>query len=235
MTIKKKLAKKKIVKKKAAIKKVVKKQPVKKKPVVKKKAPPKRKVVKKKVRARTRRLGPVPKYHLNHQSWDKVKIVELICEQLSTSSCGLEKICREDDDLPTTSSVLSWFNEENKVGGGPLLDMYRAGKRLQADYMADETIEIADTGVYEDLVIDGVPVVVNGEIVKTMTPAAVNHARLRVDARKWAASKLEPRKYGDKLELSGNPDRPLAGLSDEQLAIRRKQLEDKLAEHNGAD
>ena len=244
MTIKKKVPpKKKVVKKKVAPKrKVVKKKAPIKKRVVKKKtrtttgtARGKKKApVKKKVRARARRLGPVPKYHLNHQAWDKNKIMEIVCERLSTSAHGLDRICREDNDLPTTASILSWLSEENKGGGGPLLDMYRAGKRLQADYMADETIDIADNDVYEPLVIDGEPVVVNGKVIKTITSAAVNHARLRVDARKWAASKLEPRKYGDKLELSGNPERPLSGMTEEQLIARQKQLEAKLLE-NGPD
>lgn len=34
--------------------------------------------------------------------------------------------------------------------------------------------------------------------------------RLKFDARKWTASKLLPKKYGDKLELSGDPQSPLA-------------------------
>lgn len=33
--------------------------------------------------------------------------------------------------------------------------------------------------------------------------------RLQVDTAKWALSKKLPKKYGDKLELSGDPDRPL--------------------------
>jgi len=222
MIAKKKTRKKRVVKKKVIKKKVIKKR------VVKKKVVKKRKVVKKKVRARVRRLGPIPKYHINHQAWDKHKVMKIVCERLSTSSRGLDRICRVDDNLPTTVSILSWFNKENAEGGGPLLNMYRAGKKLQADYMADETIYIADNDVYEPVVIDGVPVVIDGEVIKIITPAAVNHARLRVDARKWAASKLEPRKYGDKLELSNDPERPLGTLTDEQLIIRQKQLEAKL-------
>jgi len=31
-------------------------------------------------------------------------------------------------------------------------------------------------------------------------PENINRSRLRVDARKWAASKLAPRKYGDRVE-----------------------------------
>jgi hypothetical protein len=34
--------------------------------------------------------------------------------------------------------------------------------------------------------------------------AMVQKQRLRVDTRKWLLSKLAPKKYGDKLELSGD-------------------------------
>lgn len=209
--------------------------------VVKKKAPPKRKVAKKKVvkkkvpaKKRVRNKKPIPKYHLNHQSWDKTAVIKILCERIASSSKGLKTICDDDKDLPSISCFMNWFDAEAKAGGGPLLERYARAKEMQADYMADEIIDISDNQVSEPLCIDGVPVVVKGELIRVTTPASVNHARLRTDNRKWVASKLKPGKYGDKLELSGNPDRPLAGMTDEQLALRRKQLEDKLAEH-GAD
>ena len=41
------------------------------------------------------------------------------------------------------------------------------------------------------------------------TAVEVAGLRLMSDNRKWLLSKLAPKKYGDKLELSGDPDRPL--------------------------
>jgi hypothetical protein len=38
---------------------------------------------------------------------------------------------------------------------------------------------------------------------------AVQHQRLRVDARKWLLSKLAPKRYGDRLEVAGDPDAPM--------------------------
>ena len=37
----------------------------------------------------------------------------------------------------------------------------------------------------------------------------VQRDRLRVDSRKWIASKLKPKKYGEKLELAGDKENPL--------------------------
>ena len=39
--------------------------------------------------------------------------------------------------------------------------------------------------------------------------AAVQKHKLQVDSRKWLLSKLAPKKYGDKLELSGDNETPL--------------------------
>ena len=56
-----------------------------------------------------------------------------------------------------------------------------------------------------------VRVVVDGdETTLALDPVAVQRNKLRVDARKWVLSKLAPKKYGDKLELSGDKNAPLA-------------------------
>jgi hypothetical protein len=38
---------------------------------------------------------------------------------------------------------------------------------------------------------------------------AIQKHKLQVDTRKWLLSKLAPRKYGEKLEVSGDPANPL--------------------------
>jgi hypothetical protein len=37
----------------------------------------------------------------------------------------------------------------------------------------------------------------------------VQKQRLQVDTRKWLLSKLAPKKFGDKIEVSGDPANPL--------------------------
>ena len=57
-------------------------------------------------------------------------------------------------------------------------------REKQADFCAGEIVTIADTE----------------------PDAAI--ARVRIDARKWVASKLRPKRYGDKLALGGADDLP---------------------------
>jgi hypothetical protein len=47
----------------------------------------------------------------------------------------------------------------------------------------------------------------------------VQRARLQVDTRKWLLSKLAPKKYGERLELTGDPDRPLAIQKIERVVV----------------
>jgi hypothetical protein len=59
----------------------------------------------------------------------------------------------------------------------------------RADRLAEELMELADTPMPEGL--DG-----------PSKSAWVQQMRLRVDVRKWAASKLKPKTYGERLDLS---------------------------------
>jgi hypothetical protein len=38
---------------------------------------------------------------------------------------------------------------------------------------------------------------------------AVADKKVQIDTRKWLLSKLAPKKYGDKIEVSGDPSNPL--------------------------
>jgi hypothetical protein len=78
-------------------------------------------------------------------------------------------------------AVRLWMNADPV-----LLGRYARAKEESADTLADEIMDLAD---------EEVPTDENGH----MDSAAVNRQRLRVDARKWVAAKLKPKKYGDKV------------------------------------
>lgn len=87
----------------------------------------------------------------------------------------------------------------------PLLQkLYREARRLQADAHIDELIELAD---------ESVPLDENGR----MDSGAVNDKRLRIDTRKWIASKFHPGMYGDRVDaditLRGADQKPDAVMA----------------------
>ena len=156
----------------------------------------------------------IPRYHIDNKEWDKAAAVHVICEKLANSSEGLVTICKANDDLPASGTVLMWFNSEEAAGGEtPLIDMYTRAKAAQADFMADEMLDIADNGRN-----DWMEKAANdGSVVPVVDHEHIQRSRLRIETRKWIASKLKPKKYGDKLELSGDPERPLSATTDKDL------------------
>lgn len=126
------------------------------------------------------------------------ELAKQICEVTATSSKSLKTICEELDLKPRM--VLDWLSSNKEFS-----HMYARAKEEQADLLAEEIISIADDSSNDTIKIEGR----NGKLMDAENKEWVNRSRLRVDARKWIASKLKPRKYGDKIELSGDKENPL--------------------------
>lgn len=113
-----------------------------------------------------------------------------ICETIACSSKSLKTICKELNISP--ASVLNWLRKDNDF-----LAQYARAKQDQADFLAEEIIEIADDGSNDLMTI-----VKGDETYEMENKEVVNRSKLRVEARKWIAAKLKPKKYGDKLDLT---------------------------------
>ncbi len=74
-------------------------------------------------------------------------------------------------------------------------------REAQAEIRADEIVDIADDAS-DDLTTDK-----DGKLVANNEH--IQRSRLRVDARKWIAAKLLPKRYGDKLQHTGEGGGPV--------------------------
>jgi len=72
---------------------------------------------------------------------------------------------------------------------------YARATDLRTERMAEDTLNIADSVGDDVIEIDG-KMVINNNVI--------NRDRLRVDTRKWLMSKMNPKKYGDKIEVDTN-------------------------------
>ena len=132
----------------------------------------------------------------------------IICERISEGE-SLRTIC-SDSDMPDKTTVLRWLGDDVRE---EFRIQYARARELQADFYADSIISIADDGLNDSYVDD--------EGNKRTDQDVIARSRLRVDARKWYASKLAPKKYGDKVqtEISGALSvRSATELTDDQLA-----------------
>lgn len=132
------------------------------------------------------------------------ELADRICAEMVCGS-SLRSICKADD-MPSCVTVFAWLRKYPDF-----LKRYEAAAAERANYHAEEMLDIADDGTNDWMEVhdkDGncVGYKVNGEHVQ--------RSRLRVDTRKWLMSKLQPKKYGEKVDVSHDvqPESPLASL-----------------------
>jgi hypothetical protein len=117
---------------------------------------------------------------------------ERVCQRLAAGE-SLSRIC-EDEDMPAKSTVTGWVLADHEGFAA----QYARAREAQAEHYAEEIVQIADT---------------EGDSAK---------ARNRIDARKWTASKLLPKRYGDRVELEHSGS--IQSVSDEQIDKRLTEL-----------
>jgi hypothetical protein len=113
---------------------------------------------------------------------------------------SLRSICK-DPESPAISTVVNWLARFPEF-----VALYTHARDNQADTLADDILFIADNEPDPD------------------------KARVRIDARKWIAAKLKPRKYGDRApDAAQRPERTLQELEDairQQIERRAQELAD---------
>ena len=160
------------------------------------------------------------------------KQIDVILERIANGE-SIATVCATPG-MPDMRSLRRWAIADKDGLAGRL----RLALELRAHYFADEIIEIADDArndwmAHNDPENPGYRL--NGE--------AVNRSRLRIDTRKWWASKMLPRVYGDRYTVEGDPNAPLAvsntynldftGLSRDERAVVKAILVRRLAGPTG--
>ena len=123
------------------------------------------------------------------------EVFDEVCNRLADGR-SLRKVCA-DKDMPGKSAFMDWVKKDEA-----LAEQYARAMELRADYIFEETKDIADTA----------------------TPETVHVARLQVDTRKWYLGKVNPKVYGDRIQTEDITQQP------RQLVIVSPKLEgDKTA------
>lgn len=115
------------------------------------------------------------------------QLADKICSKLSRG-VSLRTVCKAED-MPSTETVFSWFRKYKEFS-----DQYARAKEESADALFEETIDIADESLDDAKIFSD----------SKGGSAIVNAYRLKVDTRKWMMSKMKPKKYGDKLDMTTN-------------------------------
>lgn len=109
-----------------------------------------------------------------------------VCTALA-EGMSLRKVCQLPG-MPAMSTFLRWLADEQHAD---LREQYARAREAQADTLAEEILQIADDGSNDTYTDDEGRTHVDYD--------HISRSKLRVDARKWLASKMAPKKYGDRI------------------------------------
>jgi hypothetical protein len=97
-----------------------------------------------------------------------------ICDAIAASQDGLRKTLEANPELPAFGTVQHWVRNNAQFSG-----MFAQAKRQQIEAMAEDIVDISRDDSLEP-----------------------NDKRIRVDTLKWLLSKLIPKTYGDKIDVT---------------------------------
>lgn len=100
------------------------------------------------------------------------EVAEDICALLADGE-SLRSICKRQG-MPNKATVFRWLRVHEEFR-----DQYAKATDSRADAVFEEMLDIADDAAKES--------------------AAVAKARLQIDTRKWVLSRMNPKKFGDKV------------------------------------
>lgn len=144
------------------------------------------------------------------------EMADRICTLVATHTEGLPRLCIKYPDLPSDTVIYEWRIKYPDFAG-----KYAQAKLKQAEIFAEEIVCISDDSGLDYKIDDDGKMVFNGE--------AVARARLRVDTRKWLASKLLPKAYGDRglvEELKSQNDEMMRELVELREKLDKKNQKD---------
>ncbi len=119
------------------------------------------------------------------------ELADKVCKAIATSQAGLRKTLASDPELPALVTVQLWMaNIPN------FAVQYSQAKNTQLKSMAEDIVDISRD--------------------ETLDP---NDKRIRIDTLKWLLSKLIPRTYGDKLDVTSDG---------QQLAVPSHQVDARI-------
>lgn len=135
----------------------------------------------------------VPRYWTDEKK-EKVcaVIINEMCKGKSLNSIiNGNEVFEGVEKMPDYSTFLDWVNEDKLLS-----NKYTRAQMIRADIYFDDIVDIADR--QEDATVT-----VDSEVagLTITTKDATEHRKVRIDSRKWVVSRMNPKKYSDKVQI----------------------------------
>lgn len=122
------------------------------------------------------------------------ELADTICLRIAEGESVRDIV--KDEDMPSSSTIFRWLLDETKK---PFWEQYAKARAVQAETMFEELLEIADDGSNDWIERND-----EGNKGYDFNGEHYQRSRLRIDTRKWYLSKVVPKKFGDKLDLTSD-------------------------------
>lgn len=132
---------------------------------------------------------------------EKKEVIDLIIDLIEEGG-SIRSILKRPDTVGT-KTFYKWLEASEE-----LQERYKNATKKRADNIFEEMLEIADKQSADMEVNDRGEHVINHNVI--------NRSRLQIDTRKWMLGKLNPTKYGDKLDVTSAGEKlqavPIVGM-----------------------
>lgn len=125
----------------------------------------------------------------NYTDDQKEMIVTDICNRVIEEKISFNKAIEESE-----ISYVAFFNW--MIKSELLKELYNYARNIRSDVLFEQIIEISDTPV------EGRKTKITDRGIEETIGDMTEHRKLQIDARKWVVAKMQPKKYGDKLDVS---------------------------------
>ena len=116
--------------------------------------------------------------------------IDEILSAIATTPKSLKSICEDIESAPTAKTFWKWMETDED-----LRERYARAKSAQLEVLADQLVDLAD----QDRVCEKVTIKADGSR-EVVILDQVERTRVQIDTRKWLLAKLNPKKYGDKIQ-----------------------------------
>lgn len=124
----------------------------------------------------------------------EIAVKEILLEIMKGRSLTVILKTEERGNLPSKVTFFEWLKEDEE-----LTNQYARATEVRADIIFDDILSIADENTNDTYINDNGIEVVNNDVIQ--------RSRLRIDSRKWVLSKLNPKKYGDKTDITSGGEK----------------------------
>lgn len=130
----------------------------------------------------------------NVMAYSEIEKQKIFDDIINLISGGLS-LRKSIEELKTISreTFFEWIAKDKQLS-----DQYARATEVRADAIFEEMFDIADDGTNDWIERQNK----QGESYYELNGEHVQRSKLRIDARKWALSKMQPKKYGDKLDIT---------------------------------